>query len=116
MPKPVHPFTYHQARWSKALENLSSAHETAKNAAVGHIHQKVAAAADASPGMDSQHVGAFWHRDQPHIAIQQGTPTAELEYGTLTNAPRATIRNAAHRAGKDAVRIYRNTVWDGLDL
>ena len=60
--------------------------------------------------------GAFWHKGEPHIAIQSDSPTAALEYGTLTEAPRAAIRNAAHRAGKDAVRVYRNTVWDGLGL
>lgn len=114
MTKPVHPFTHHQARWSNALKNLSSAHESAKNAAVGHIHQRVTIAAERAD-MDSNDVGTFWYHERPHISIQPGK-TADLEYGTLDQAPRATIRNAARRADREAVKIYHNNLWRGIGL
>ena len=59
MTKPVSPFMHHHAKWNEALSNLSSAHEAGKNATVGHVHQQIVSAADASPGMDPEHVGGF---------------------------------------------------------
>ena len=108
------PFANHHVRWSKAIDNLSSAHEQAKNEAVGHIHQRITAAAEDSPGMDPEHVGTFWYKGRPHISVQGDT--ADLEYGTLSQAPRATIRNAARRADRDAVKIYHSTFRNGLGI
>jgi hypothetical protein len=115
VPKSVHPFTYHQARWSEALKNLSSAHEQARNAAVGHIHEQIVSAAQGA-GMDPNHVGTFWYKDRPHISVLPGTKTEELEYGNLDRAPQATIRNAARRADRQAAKIYHSTLWRGIGL
>jgi hypothetical protein len=116
VPKPVHPFTSHQARWTRAVTNLSMAHEQAKNEAVGHVHEHVTAAAKKAPGMDPDHVGAYWYQGRPYIQVQPGTKTEELEYGNQEKAPQATIRNAARRADKDAVKIYHTTLWRGLGI
>ncbi len=114
MPGAVHPFTHHLARWKEARKNILPAHEQAKNEAIGHIHGAVVSAAKNSPGMDPNHVGAYWYRGKPHISVEQGTETERLEYGDLTSAPRATIRNAARRSEKTAVTVYRQHLKKGL--
>lgn len=116
MTKAVHPFTQHLARWKEAQKRLPQAHEQAKSEAVGHIHRAVISAAHRSPGMDPDDVGTIWYKQQPHIAVRGGTNTEALEYGTLTEAPRATIRNAARRADKEAVRVYHSTLWKGMGV
>lgn len=114
MPNPVHPFTSHQARWTRAVNNLSSAHASAKDQAVRHIKGRVTTAAERAK-MDPSQVGVFWHKQQPHIAIAPGE-TADREYGTLTANPEGVIRNTARRADKEAETVYHTTLRKGLGV
>lgn len=114
MPNPVHPFTSHQARWTRAVNNLSSAHASAKDQAVSHIKAKVTTAAERAR-MSTADIGVFWHKQQPHLSIAPG-PTADREYGTLISNPEATIRNAASRADDGAAKVYHRTLRNGLGI
>jgi hypothetical protein len=113
--KPVHPFTQHHARFSRAVANLPTAHDQAKEAAVGHIHAHVTDAAKRA-GMDTDDVGTFWYQDRPHVSVRPGTKAEKLEYGTLNQAPNATVRNAARSANQSAVKMYHTTMRRGLGI
>lgn len=115
MTKPVHPFTQHHARFTRAVANLSSAHDQAKDAAVAHIGEHVTQAAKRA-GMDPDDVGVFWHQDRPRTSVRPGSKAEQLEYGDLTRAPNATVRNAARSANQDAVRLYHKTMRKGLGI
>ena len=112
---PSGPFANHRARWSEAVKNLPSAHDVAKNEAVGHIRDHVVSAAEGA-GMDPNHVGVFWYQGRPHLSVERGTETEALEYGDLDRAPQATLRNAARNADKTAARVYHNTFVRELGL
>lgn len=115
MTKPVHPFTQHRARFNRAVANLPTAHDQAKDAAVSHVAAHVTHAAQRA-GMDSDDVGTFWYQDRPRISVRPGSQAEKLEYGTMANAPQATVRNAARTANHDAVRIYHSTLRKGLGI
>ena len=115
MTKPVHPFTQHHARFNRAVANLSSAHDQAKDAAVSHVGSHVYHAAERA-GMSRDDVGTFWYQDRPQVSVRAGTKAEKLEYGDLTRAPNATVRNAARTANKDAERIYHSTMRKGMGI
>jgi hypothetical protein len=113
--KPVHPFKQHHARFSRAIANLPTAHDQAKEAAVEHVSTHVATAAERA-GMDPDDVGVFWYQDSPKTSVRRGSHAEKLEYGTLTNAPQSTVRNAARTSTTGAVQTYHRTMWRGLGL
>ena len=115
MTKPVHPFTQHHARFTRAVANLSNAHEQAKNAAVGHVGSHVHQAAKRA-GMSTDDVGTFWYQGRPQVSVRSGTKAEELEYGTLSQAPNATVRNAARSVDKQAAHIYHSTMRKSLGI
>ena len=115
MTKPVHPFTQHHARFSRALVNLPTAHDQAKEAAVAHVGTHVHHAAKRA-GMDTDDVGTFWFKDRPYISVRHGSDAERKEYGDLKTAPQATVRNAARSANHDAVNVYHRTLRKGLGI
>lgn len=115
MTKPVHPFTQHHARFSRALANIPTAHDQAKEAAVAHVGTHVHQAAKRA-GMDPDDVGTYWYQDHPQVSVRPGSTAERKEYGDLTVAPQATVRNAARSANNDAARLYHRTMRDGLGI
>ena len=115
MTKPVHPFTQHHARFSRAVANLSNAHDQAKDAAVDHVGNHVTQAAKRA-GMDPDDVGTFWYKDRPQVSVRPGTKAEKLEYGDMSSAPQSTVRNAARSANQEALRVYHKTMRKGLGI
>lgn len=115
MTKPVHPFTQHAARFSRAIAKLPMAHDQAKEAAVSHVGNHVQNAAQRA-GYDTDDVGTYWYQGQPRVSVRPGSKAEKLEYGTLTNAPQSTVRNAARAANQSAVQTYHRTMRKELGI
>jgi len=113
--KPVHPFTQHHARFTRALANLPNAHDQAKEAAVAHVGSHVFHVAERA-GMSIDDVGTYWYQDRPQVSVRPGSDAERLEYGDQTIAPRATVRNAARSISRDAARTYHSTLRKGLGI
>jgi hypothetical protein len=113
--KPVHPFTQHHARFSRALAAIPTAHDQAKQAAVAHVDSHVSHAARRS-GMNTDDVGTYWYQGRPQVSVRPGTEAERQEYGDQDIAPRATVRNAARSANRDAAQIFHRTIRKGLGI
>jgi hypothetical protein len=113
--KPVHPFTQHHARFTRAVTNLPTAHEQAKQAAIAHVGTHVHHAANRA-GMETDDVGTYWYQGRPQVTVRPGSDAERQEYGDLTNAPQSTVRNAARSANRDAARLFHRTMREGLGI
>lgn len=99
-----------------AVVRLPEAHNAARHVGLNYLHEQ-ASEAVSSAGHDPAPLGIFYRQNQPYIGIQdgpEGDSLADLEYGSVTEAPNPIIRQAIRANHPSANSLYNKVLWEEL--
>jgi len=102
----------------EARGRLGDAHYAAQDAAMEHLHGRVSQAA-IDAGQDPRSIVVDRSGPKHFVGVDsspEGDTLAAHEWGTLDDAPHATLRNESRRAEKESDAIYGQHLQAGLGL